>query len=464
MTLCCSTERVELDCAKFYDSSIEALEKSGIFHHLMGVTTEFTGHDGEGNKFMRSIDFTDELGNSITISSQQCAKKEEINSSCADTTGFARLVKLSSLSSNPIVSGHELVKYVQITMQNSNIRSINSRLDHGEFIEFRLINGCSLLYKPDGAAVSDKFEFLFRSEAKIRENWFLYSLEIRSNGKMIGLTILNIQIQIEVFFHLGGMNYGARSYCAAIARWSAADPLSHEYYALSSYSYVANTPINAIDPDGGRIFFVGGANNSDGWEYINRWGQAFSELGVSRFTRINASTGKYGDMLFTSNFRSGTYTKKPVPMGHTMGTPIEHRSITEAYEQITTSLEENPLAEGEQLNLAGYSFGSVLQAQVALKLANKCKFVDNLVLIGSPIQDNSSFYQALLDNDNIGNVIRYDIEDDLLSNPSDVWEYVMGANQNSTDDGPHFDLARPGQEADRMMRVVMEWLRQQGVK
>lgn len=73
--------------------------------------------------------------------------------------------------------------------------------------------------------------------------------------------------------------------------------------------YVLNNPINAIDPDGRRVFFIGGAGNDNfGWNYISRWKRAFANSGINDFIRINASHGKWGDVAFTSNYRStGTY-------------------------------------------------------------------------------------------------------------------------------------------------------------
>lgn len=116
------------------------------------------------------------------------------------------------------------------------------------------------------------------------------------------------------------------------------------------------------------------------------------------------------------------------------------------------------------MNMIGYSFGSVMSAQVALRLAEKGQVVDNLVLIGSPISDKSDLYKQLKEHKNIKNVIRYDIPGDYLSNPQDIYDWIQGARQNSSDDGRHFDLARPGSEADKNIQVVIEWLRQQGVK
>lgn len=53
-------------------------------------------------------------------------------------------------------------------------------------------------------------------------------------------------------------DFGARIYDSRIGRWLSVDPLSHKYPGVSCFSYVANTPINAIDPDGQKVLFVNG--------------------------------------------------------------------------------------------------------------------------------------------------------------------------------------------------------------
>lgn len=275
---------------------------------------------------------------------------------------------------------------------------------------------------------------------------------------------------------LGLYHAEARMYDPVIGRFNQIDPYAAEYTSLSPYVYVANNPINAIDPDGRRIFFVGGANNDqDGWNYINRWGRAFTNAGVQGFTRVNASGGRAGDIAFTSMYRHSryeTYSRgvntdtyiaglNPAPNYGTR--PVQHRQINSALNQVQNSLADSPLAKGEQLNLAGYSYGSVLQAHVALNLAESGTRVDNLILIGSPISSDSDLFSSLSTHGNIGNVIRFDISGDLLSNPNNL-EYLKGAFQNLGDDGAHFDLARPGKDVDQLIMQVVNWLKEKGVK
>ncbi|MEP7094757.1 MAG: RHS repeat-associated core domain-containing protein [Flavobacterium sp.] len=50
--------------------------------------------------------------------------------------------------------------------------------------------------------------------------------------------------------------YGARYLDMKTSLWLNVDPLVEKYLNISPYAYVANNPINAIDPDGARIIFI----------------------------------------------------------------------------------------------------------------------------------------------------------------------------------------------------------------
>ncbi len=55
--------------------------------------------------------------------------------------------------------------------------------------------------------------------------------------------------------------------------------------------------------------------------------------------------------------------------------------ITSTVSQIKNDIAKNPVPHGVQLNLAGYSTGSVIIAQSALMLTNEGKTIDNLISI-----------------------------------------------------------------------------------
>lgn len=272
-------------------------------------------------------------------------------------------------------------------------------------------------------------------------------------------------------------DYGARMYDAWLGRWNHIDAAGEEYFSTSPYVYALNTPLNAIDPDGKRVFFVAGAGNDEiGWNYVEKWHKAFdARNGIQGFTRINASHGTKGDIAFTANYRDNGYSNS-YEGRHGILQLRSDLQIDKAVNDIKDDLSNNPLAVGEQLNLAGYSYGSVLQAHAALKLANGGTYIDNLILVGSPISSKSKLFNQLQKNENIGKVIRIDIENDLLSDPNDIYEFIKGGvsqnrDPNNTGEGPHFDLARPGEgEGDnndtykRIRQAVVDYLKKRGVK
>ena len=259
--------------------------------------------------------------------------------------------------------------------------------------------------------------------------------------------------------------YGARYYEPRFSIFVSLDPATEEYRDIGGYVYVANNPINAIDPDGRRIYFVAGAGNdpkSQGWNYKGRFKKIWESRGIKDVRLMNVSHGKRGDMMFTDAYRH--YSKMPGS-----STKVTSKMINKAVNGILTDLKNNPLEDGEQLNLAGYSYGSVLQAHVAIALADKGVKVDNLSLIGSPISDNSDLMGTLKEyqeSGKIGGIQRIDIEGDNFSNPKSNSQYLKGIYDAAieSDDHAHFDLARPGAVADKKIGEAADKLKSEGVK
>ena len=93
--------------------------------------------------------------------------------------------------------------------------------------------------------------------------------------------------------------YGARYYDPRVSLWLNVDPLAEKYPNISPYTYVANNPINAIDPDGRVIIFINGQHTGEGGrrEYWN----GLDDKIASRFKDYRARyyDGSYGGFLNT---------------------------------------------------------------------------------------------------------------------------------------------------------------------
>lgn len=242
------------------------------------------------------------------------------------------------------------------------------------------------------------------------------------------------------------------------------------------------------------IYFAGGANNDkDGWNYIPRFKAIFEDEKIAPFVRIDFSLGKERDIWFTCAAATDAWFVRDVPYG--AGTPIpgtfdrsramsrsDHngRIAFQAGRHMHEHLASTAAGGSAQINLMGYSYGSVLMAHAALIMADNNDSVSNLILVGSPIPSNSPLYNVLTTNARIARIIRFDIPGDRLSNPSQWFaagtlpSIIAGAFESRGTDGPHFDLARPddpqtpvvdeGAEADARIRALARSLHEAGVR
>ena len=277
------------------------------------------------------------------------------------------------------------------------------------------------------------------------------------------------------------LDYGARMYDNQLGRWFKLDPSSHEYFSLSPYSYCANNPIKYVDPDGKRFYFAAGAgHDQDKTGYIGKMLGAFSNAGIKNTRDINAHGSQSSDISFTIGLNSQMpadkimrrvpnkyllYDKGGVKEPVYEKEPLDWR-ITSTVKQIKDDLKNNPLEKGEQFNLTGYSTGSVTMAQAALQLANGGQMIDNLVLIGSPILNDSELYKELSGNKNIKNIIRIDIEGDDVSGVNEglVNRIVTLYNTlTKRDNHPHFKYAF-GSDAEKNQKELAEDLKKKGVQ
>lgn len=254
---------------------------------------------------------------------------------------------------------------------------------------------------------------------------------------------------------------------------------------LTPYQFASNSPIANIDLDGLEALYVAGAGgDAIGWDYINRFKRIFTEEGITDFEPLEeahrswkwpqqAGAPPVDDILFTANHRNTPITP------HQLATDVDNTLLNVKAGVERVKVASTNLPDGDQLNLIGYSFGSVYVAQVAQLAAEEGVTIDNLVLIGSPTSDDSELMDVLnklQEAGSIGQIIRHDIDGDLLSNPSSNSEFAEGGLQTLRlgDAAPHFDLARPDDPstldvneqnvADDAIRELAKSLRAQGVE
>jgi RHS repeat-associated protein len=84
--------------------------------------------------------------------------------------------------------------------------------------------------------------------------------------------------------------FGARLYMPAVARWSSVDPLADRAPAWSSYAYVFNNPLSAIDPTGRQTIVLKGADAQEFFDDLKK-DQQRRQRGARRSQEPSATTG-----------------------------------------------------------------------------------------------------------------------------------------------------------------------------
>ena len=179
---------------------------------------------------------------------------------------------------------------------------------------------------------------------------------------------------------------GARHYDPVVGRFLSVDPASGDptnQFTFNRYAYGNNNPYRYVDPDGRETTFIGGAGVNG--TYIQDMAGRLTAAGIKNVKAADPGAASFGGSLLDA----ALITKWNQDLG------------TDFYARYADSVRPN-LPVGEQLNLIGYSHGSVVAAQTALALAAGGQHVDNVVLIGAPV--NPDLLDALKRSKNIGSV------------------------------------------------------------
>jgi len=175
----------------------------------------------------------------------------------------------------------------------------------------------------------------------------------------------------------------ARYYDPVIGRFLSVDPVTFmdngNPAQFNRYSYTFNDPVNAIDPDGNETVFIGGAG--DNGAYKADFVTALTKAGIQN-VRSSSPPVSLGHMLFDA---PGVITNNGDPGILLTKVPQLERKSNDS-----------------QYNLVGYSWGTTVAAQQAIASAVTGTPVDNLVLIGAPL--NQSLMDRLANTEGIGNI------------------------------------------------------------
>jgi hypothetical protein len=157
-----------------------------------------------------------------------------------------------------------------------------------------------------------------------------------------------------------------------VQMWMNVDPLAEDYPSISPYCYVANNPINAIDPDGRKILFVNGHyNGALGWligsssPYKDYWGKGFGEA-AQKFFNDYSSLKNYNYINGSSSYGGDQSGADREQLGYDYAVANYHLLI-------------EGLAEGEAFQMVTHSEGSAYGAGVARYLIEKGHKVENVV-------------------------------------------------------------------------------------
>ena len=130
-----------------------------------------------------------------------------------------------------------------------------------------------LHYNPFGMYLSGK---TYTNPTRTTANKYLY------NGK-----------ELQNDFELQWYDYGFRMYDPQLCRFPSIDPKAEKYFSISPFVYVANNPINNIDPDGRDIYIGYQTQEEKKYKRGERKGQVKTDRNGNTKYRTRTEYQKY---------------------------------------------------------------------------------------------------------------------------------------------------------------------------
>jgi RHS repeat-associated protein len=201
----------------------------------------------------------------------------------------------------------------------------------------------------------------------------------------------------------GAISFKYRVEDARLGRFFSVDPLGPDYPWNSTYAFSENRLLDGVELEGLEFHFIAGGGNG-GKSKLNYAMDFQIRLGtkIGEFKRVNCHAP--ADPTQLSNTASDAYfalhsiwARTPVNL---VKNQLTDYRIVECYKQLNQSWKDNHSSSKEtnkQFNVCGYSFGSVVgaQATIMLMMNNPDARIDNLILIGSPIDLDGQLYKEL---------------------------------------------------------------------
>ena len=200
--------------------------------------------------------------------------------------------------------------------------------------------------------------------------------------------------ELQEELNIGWLDFGARMYDRELGRWAVIDRKSEVFYGLTPYNYAANTPTNAVDPDGHLFIFVNGfmpeqwfqgqekySYNLNGEEFENpNYHEYKPDRGFHRSAPRNAGVSfsywegvdnAYMEAYSDNNtyYTNGSFTPQSTAS-------TRFKEGEKAAKDLVTKLEKGQitLGEGETIKIVGHSHGAAYAAGIATELAKHEKY------------------------------------------------------------------------------------------